>query len=39
MFFKPKTARIIESVQSNYRAIIRKIGVMKERIDSKVSGK
>ncbi len=39
MFFKPKTAKIIESVQSNYRAVVRKIGVMRERIDSKVSNK
>ncbi len=31
MMFKPKTARFIESAQSNYRAIVRKIGVMKER--------
>ncbi len=37
MFFKPNTARVIESLQSNYRAVIRKIGVMRERIDSKIS--
>jgi len=32
MFFKPKTAKIIESVQSNYRALVRKIGIIKERL-------
>ena len=31
MIFKPRAAKIIESVQSNYRALIRKIGVIRER--------
>ncbi len=39
MFFKPRTAKIIESLQSNYRAIVRKIGVMKERLDDKLTEK